>query len=200
MKPKTTQLVYTCLALVLFGYEASADDGAKVVDVKAGAMTLKVPATWKPVKVTSEFREAQFSVPGAKDDDESADLVVYHFGGPTGGIKANVDRWVGQFEETGRKVEMMRGQSQQGDYILAEISGTWNKPVGPPFAQKTVKTPGSRVIGIIVITGKDDARDYYFIKFSGPEALVKIQADALRSAIGVNLDSEKPFDLKNAEN
>ena len=71
---------------------------------------------------------------------------------------------------------------------------------GPPFAQKTVKTPGSRVIGIIVITGKDDARDYYFIKFSGPDALVKSQADALRSAIGVNLDSEKPFDLKSAEN
>ena len=74
---------------------------------------------------------------------------------------------------------MVCGQSQQRDYILAEISGTWNKPDGPPFAQKTVKTPESGVIGVIVITGKDDARDYYFIKFSGPAAVVKSQADAL---------------------
>ncbi len=174
MKQRIIQLVYACLVLFMFGFGASADDTAKLKDVTAGAITLKVPANWKPVEVTSKFRAAQFSVLGAKEKDESADLVVYHFGGPTGGIKSNVDRRISQFEEKGRKVELVRGQSQQGNYILADISGTWNKPDGPPFAQKTVKTPGSRVIGIIVTTGKGDSLDYYFIKFSGPDALEKV--------------------------
>ncbi len=198
MKSRISALV--CAWIVLVGYQAAADDKPEVKEVKAKSLTLKVPVTWQPVKLTSKFRAAQFSVPGKKGKDESADLVVYHFGGPTGGIKANVGRWIGQFEEKGRKVELVRGESQQGDYILADISGTWNKPDGPPFAQKKIKTPGSRVIGVIVITGKGDSRDYYFLKFSGPDALVKSQASALRSAIGVNLKSEKSFDLKDAEN
>jgi peptide-methionine (R)-S-oxide reductase len=163
--------------------------------VSVGAIRLKVPETWRQQRTTSKFRLAQFELPNARSEDENAELVVYYFGGPTGGIKANVDRWVGQFHEKGRKVTLTCGESDQGEYVLADISGTWKKPDGPPFARKTIDKPGSRVIGVILVVGAEDAKDYYFLKLSGPASLVKSQATVLRSAIGADPKSEKPYKM-----
>jgi peptide-methionine (R)-S-oxide reductase len=92
-------------------------------------------------------------------------------------------------------VEIFRGKSQQGEYVLADISGTWKMPDGPPFARKTVDKPGSRVIGVILVTNKGSAKDYYFFKLSGPDALVKNQAKALRASIGADITAERPYEM-----
>ena len=193
---RPTFLVISLLSVsILSGDETK----AQLKKVKAKDITLEVPASWKSIQLQSKFRAAQLSIPGKDDKAEKADLVVYHFGGPTGGVKANVGRWIGQFQEKGRAVQLVRGKSKQGDYILAEISGTWNKPDGPPFAQKTVEKPGSRVIGVILITENEGDKDYYFLKFSGPESLVKQQAAALRTSFAADAKSEEPFKLDDAK-
>lgn len=179
---------------------AVAEEKGEVTAVKAKAITLKVPKDWKSVATRSRFRAAQFSIPGEKPDDEAAELVVYHFGGPTGGIKANVDRWIGQFHEKGRTVKLSQGKSEQGEYVLANVAGTWKKPIGPPFARKTKDTPNSRVIGVILMPEVDGEKDYYFLKFGGPDALVAAQADELRTAMGASEKTEKPYKLEDAEN
>lgn len=179
----------------------SADDQAKkLVTVKARDIALHVPASWEKVKTSSKFRAAQFRIPNDNADAEPAELVVYYFGGPTGGIKANVERWIGQFHEENRKVDLVKNTWRDGAYILADVSGTWKKPDGPPFAQKTIDKPGSRVIGVVLLVEKEGSKDYYFLKLSGPDGLVKSQAPSLRTALGADVKAEKPFKLEDADN
>ena len=191
----TRSLVICLLCTASPAAYAEAPDTLKTV--KAKTLTLKVPASWEQVATTSEMRAAQFRIPGEAND---ADLTVFYFGGPTGGVKANVERWIGQFDEKDRKIEMTQGKCEAGRFIIVDAIGTWNKPDGPPFAQKKIATPNSRVVNAIIIEEKDGAKDYFFIKLSGPQSLVEKQTDALRTAIGVEKNSEKSFALKDAEN
>ena len=172
------------------------DSDSATQTVKARTLELTLPANWKSQKTTSSMRVAQFAIPAESDDGEDGQLVVFYFGGPTGGIQANVERWIGQFAEEDRKLEMFQGECSAGSYILVDTTGTWNKPDGPPFARKTIATPGSRVLNVIVIEEEDGERDYYFMKLSGKTELVSKQTDALRTAIGADPDTEKPFTLK----
>jgi gluconolactonase len=145
------------------------------------------------------MRLAQFEIPAEEPGSEPAELVIYYFGGATGGVKANIERWIGQFHEAGRKVQLRQGKSKLGEYFLADITGTWKKPIGPPFAQRTVDQPNSRVIGVVLIAQTDSGKDYYFLKLSGPDAVVKGQAQALREALAAQPDSEKPFPLDDVD-
>ena len=188
------------LACALAATASAQVEQAKLTTVAVRDIKLQIPESWKPVTATSRFRVAQFEIPGAKADAESAELVVYYFGGPTGGIQANVERWIGQFYEKDRKVKLVSGKCRDGSYVLADISGTWKKPDGPPVAQKTIDKPGSRVIGVVLGIAIEGKTDYYFIKLSGPDGLVKSQAGALRAALGVDAKLERPHELKDAEN
>jgi hypothetical protein len=170
-------------------------DESALESVRARTLDLKVPKSWAQKETTSSMRAAQFSIPGEKHD---ADLVVFYFGDPTGGVKANVDRWISQFQQDGLKLNMVQGKCTAGSYILVDCKGTWNKPDGPPFARKTIATPNSRVLNVIVIEEKNGKKDYYFLKLSGHEDVVGKQTKALRAAIGAEMKSEKDFDLKNA--
>jgi len=172
----------------------------KLTTITAGDIEIEVPETWKPAKTTSRLRLAQFEIPNTDADGENAELAVFYFGGSTGGIRANVERWIGQFYDQQRTVEIVNGKCREGRYVLADIAGTWKKPDGPPFAQKTIDKPGSRVIGVILMTTKGGKEDYYFLKLSGPDGLVKSQAVPLRRAIGVDDESEQSFELDDAEN
>ena len=183
-----------CLALPLIGL---ADEPAtELKTVKARTIELRVPAAWQEQQTTSSMRAAQLSIPG---DPEPAELVVFYFGGPTGGSKANIERWIGQFQKEGLELEMFQGKCTAGSYILVDCKGTWNKPDGPPFARKTIATPNSRVLNVIVIEEKDGEKDYYFLKLSGHQDLVGKQTTAIRAAIGADADSEKKFEMKDAQ-
>lgn len=184
-----------CICLFCTTHVAADEPTGDLQKVKARTIELSVPKTWKQVKTDSRMRAAQFSIPGEPAD---ADLVVFYFGGPTGGVKANVQRWIGQFQKDGLELNMYQGNCAAGSYILVDTKGTWNKPEGPPFARKTVATPNSRVLNVILIEDKDGKKDYYFLKLSGHQDVVGELADALRTAIGADADSEKEFDLKDA--
>ena len=76
--------------------------------------------------------------------------------------------------------------------MLADLSGTWNKPIGPPIAQQTDEMPNARVLSVILTT-KDQGN--YFLRLTGPEKTVSANADALRAAIGADAKSEKAYAL-----
>ena len=171
---------------------AVGEDSEELKKVTARNLELHVPKSWEFVKPTARFREAEFSIPAQTGD--GAELVVFQFGGPTGGIAANIKRWIGQFHENGRQVKLVHGECKDGRYILADISGTWKKPDGPMFAQKTVDKPNSRVINVIIVKGDVGSEDYYFLKLAGPDQLVAQQATALRAAFAAKTDSERPYE------
>jgi hypothetical protein len=193
----STVFRYVCiLVLAIAGIASAQERTGSLTSIQAGNITLQVPESWKSIATTSGTRLAQFEIPNPDGDQDGAELVVYYFGGPTGGTKANLERWIGQFEAAQRQVTLSRGTCRDGSYFLADLSGTWNKPDGPPVAQKTIATPNSRVMGVVLVTEKPEGNDYYFIKLTGPNGLVSSQSSALRTAVGADPDSEKPLRLE----
>ena len=78
-------------------------------------------------------------------------------------------------------MKLTSGKCPQGDYVLVDLRGTWNKPIGPTIQQKTVEMPDARVLSVI-LTIKDQGN--YFLRLTGPEKTVSANADALRRPSG----------------
>lgn len=177
------------LALALLVTPVAFADEAKTKDVDVKGIKLTVPDDWKAKMLPpGGFRAAQFEIPAVEGDKEAGELVVFHFGpNGGGGVKANIDRWVKQFEAEERKLKVYEGESKLGKYVLVDLNGTWNKPVGPPIAGKTVKAPGTRFLGVILHSENGD----YFVRLTGPEKTVKENAKAFRATFQADVDKEK---------
>lgn len=160
---------------------------AKTRDEQVGKIMLKVPASWDRQRPRSRFRLAQFGVPASGADKEAAELVAFSFPGGGGGVEANIQRWVGQFAPKGRVVTQYQGTSPQGEYVVVDLLGTYNKSVGPPIQRRSKAVPGSRVVNVYL---KAKAGNY-FLKFAGLESTVSANVEYLRRAFGANATSEK---------
>lgn len=188
------------LSLVLFfagtssirAEDASKEGGAKTIEVKASDLTLQVPTTWKQLQPANNLRLAQFEIPAPKANLEAAELVV---SGPFGGsADQNIQRWIGQFEPEGREAKMTQGDSSQGKYVLVDMTGKYNRPVGPPMLRKTETVEGHRVINVMLTVGAGRGGNY-FLKLTGPRETVAAAAEQLRAAFGASSSKESPYEL-----
>ena len=176
----TWNFVLSICLVALLVQDVNAEE-AKTKKVKLQDIQLEVPVSWKQQQPTSRLRAGQFQLPAVASDKDGAELVVYFFGGAGGGVNANLQRWIGQFAAQGRKVKITSGKSAQGPYYLAEVTGTYNKPIGPPIRQQTKATPGSRMVAVILmVKGKGN----YFLKLTGPDKTVAAATDPLREGFG----------------
>ncbi|MEY2409533.1 MAG: hypothetical protein QOF48_2203 [Verrucomicrobiota bacterium] len=145
---------------------------------KVGEFTFTRPAEWEWVESSSPMRKAQLKILG-DDKKSAAEIVFFHFGAGQGGdTKANIDRWLGQFEEPrpklNPKTEETTVAGRKINYVSAE--GTYME--GPPGGQKTPR-PGYALRGAIVES--DDGS--VFIKLSGPAALAQKSQAAFRKMV-----------------
>lgn len=164
----------------------------ETVDVKIADLDLKVPKSWKQSDAPRAMRLATFEIPAAEGDKEKGELAVSSFPGGGGGVDANISRWVGQFSAEGREAAVHQGKVGKNEYFLVNISGTFGKTSGPPFASKTTPTPGQRMIGVIL---NMEGKNVYFLKLTGPDATVAAQMDAVRASFGGMADSEKEYEF-----
>ena len=175
--------------------ERPADEAAKkaeTVEVKLKDLILNLPKDWAASDTVSSMRLATYDIPNVEGDKEKGELAISTFGGDGGGVSANLERWVGQFDAEGREVAIKKGMVGENAYHVADISGTYQKSVGPPILRKTTAAKGYRMLGMIVqVKGKG----VYFLKLTGPDATVKAQADALRTAIGAKSEGEEDYEL-----
>ncbi len=120
------------------------------------------------------MRKAQFSAPGKSDGN--AEVVFFYFGqGGAGGVKANVDRWMGQFQNPqNQKVK----SKKVGDTRVTYVRATGTFMSGRPFGPKTPKK-GYALLGAI-IEGKQGA---IFVKMTGPETAVKSNSDRMSAMV-----------------
>lgn len=136
------------------------------------------PAGWDWVESASPMRKAQLKV-NSEDKKTSAEVVFFHFGtGQGGDTKANVDRWLGQFQEPKEKLN-----PRTADVAIAgrkvtfvEADGTYMD--GPPLGQKTPRS-GYTLLGAIMESDEGNV----FIKFTGPAALAKTSHPAFRKMV-----------------
>lgn len=142
-------------------------------EVEITGYSFTAPDTWQSSKPSSNMRVAQFDAPG---EEKMAEVVFYHFGpGGAGGVKANVDRWMKQFEQAeGESVKtLIIGETE---VTYAQAYGTFLS--GTPFGPKTPK-PGFAMLAAIV-QGKEGA---IFIKMTGPKDAVDSNSAALKTMV-----------------
>ena len=89
MKMNATLRPLLLLSFLLGALQANA--------LEVAGYSFPAPADWKSSPPSSNMRKAQFSVPGKSG--KAGEVVFFYFGsGGAGGVKANVDRWMKQFE------------------------------------------------------------------------------------------------------
>jgi hypothetical protein len=150
---------------------------AETVDV--AGYSFSSPSNWISSVPTSKMRKAQFKVPGEKGKD--AEVAFFYFGGGgAGGVKANVDRWMSQFEDA-KGIEVKN--TTIGDTLVtyAQAHGTFLS--GRAFGPKTPK-PNYALLAAI-ISGKNGA---IFIKMTGPKETVEAQVSNIKKMVLNSLD------------
>jgi hypothetical protein len=185
--PKTILAASTLFAVACLPCLASAQD-EKTEAVKVKDLELVVPGDWERTKPTSTLRLAQFEIPAAKGDTVPTQLVVSSFPGGGGGVDPNLQRWLGEFDATGRKVELVEGMGTQGKYVLVDIAGPHK---GTAFARRDEPLEDGRLLGAIITTAD---KEIYFLKMVGQDATVKAATEGFRKAIGANPETEKKYE------
>ncbi|MCA9047374.1 MAG: hypothetical protein KDA89_01515 [Planctomycetaceae bacterium] len=169
-----------------------ADDAAKTSEVRLKDLVLQLPNTWKTAPSAGNMRLATYTTPVADGDSEPGEFTVFSFAGGGGGVADNLSRWVGQFSSDGRTSKITKGMAGETEYYVADISGTFNKPVGPPILRKTEAAPGFRMLAAIVVL---EGKGVYYLKLSGPDATIKAQAEAFRASFGGDSKTETDFEI-----
>lgn len=154
--------------------EAAVADTISIFDTAK----LEIPDGWQRAKPQSGIIEHEFSVKSGKADDApQARVTMMAAGGP---VKANIDRWKGQF--TGGDAAAQKTEEKKvGKWTvhIADLSGTFAESMGGggPFAPgKVVQREGYAMTGVIL---EDAEGRKYFIKVTGPMDVVKANRPAV---------------------
>lgn len=180
-----------CVTAAVDDQKAAPAEAAKPMVLKLKTLTLTVPATWKESDIQSRMRLTTLDIPEAKSGAGKGELAIFNFKGGGGGLKQNIDRWIGQFSADGRESKVVKGMAGEEEYYLLELSGTYKKSIGPPMLQQTESVPGYRMLGAIVNVGPE----VYYLKLTGPDATIKAAAKDFRKSFGGKMDSEKAVEL-----
>jgi hypothetical protein len=118
------------------------------------------PARWKdgPLK---QMRTATYMIPAAAGDSEEAECAVFMNIG--GGVQANIDRWVGQFEKTDGAPSQKRDMINGMIVTTVDVSGTF-KGGGAMMGQSSGPKSSYRLLGAIA---QGPEGEIYF-KLTGP--------------------------------
>jgi hypothetical protein len=122
----------------------------------------KAPARWQLVPNASTMRLATYRIPRAPGDAADGELSVTQAGGSAA---ANVERWIGQFQQTPQKPARQTTRKVGAlDVIVIEVQGTFSGGMGGDRKAQ----PGWALLGAIVSTPGLP----HFFKLTGPAKTV----------------------------
>ena len=145
-----------------------------------GGITVPLPAGWRVATPSSSMRVAEYELPGAGG---AATLAVFHFGpGQGGSVQANIDRWIGQFQQADgsdsrTKARLWNEEVGGMKASMVDLSGIYS--VGPMAGGSGEPLEGYRMVGAIV----EAANGPFFFKLTGPEQTVAQWEDSFSSYI-----------------
>src|ERR1700682_5318072 len=95
---------------------------------------------------------------------EGGECGVYYFGpGQGGSVQANLDRWIGQFQQPEGKPKIQNKTVHGLKVTTVDVAGGYTG-MGGPNAPASGPKPGYRLLGAIVETSQGSI----FFKFTGP--------------------------------
>ena len=130
------------------------------------------PANWKS-EAERPMRLATYTIPPAAGDQDSGECGVYYFGAGQGGsVEANLDRWIGQFQQpegkSSKDAAKIDKRTVHGLKVtVVDVAGAYTGMGGPRAPQGAPK-PGYRLLGAIV----EGSQGSIFFKFTGPAKTV----------------------------
>lgn len=159
--------------------EETAKSGKKL-ELSEGRVTLAAPAGWESKQPATRIVQYEFVVPAVDGDDRPGRVTIM---GAGGSVKANVDRWIGQFSQPDGKATRERTTIEElqvagTPVTLVDITGTFRDFRGPFAPAK--QYPESRMLGAIIST---DGLGQYFVKFAGPKKTVAENEKAFRTML-----------------
>jgi hypothetical protein len=168
--------LFTLAAAIAVASVCAHPCGAEDADAKQtvsvfGEKKLNVPQEWQRTKPQSSIVEHEFIVKSGEGDDAPVARVTMMAAG--GDVKANIDRWKGQF--SGGEAALQKSEEKKiGQWTahIVDLSGNFKETMGGgPFSGgKVVDRPNYAMTGLILV--HPEGRKY-FIKMTGPAELVK---------------------------
>jgi len=140
--------------------------------LQSAGLKYSAPADWIPETPASSMRRAQYRLPRAAGDAEDAELAVFFFAGSGGGVAANIDRWIGQFQKPdgGPAADVARTSHRLSHGIpltIVDVAGTYVAGMGSMIADSKPKT-GFRMLAAVA----ESAGGPWFFKLIGPAKTV----------------------------
>jgi hypothetical protein len=163
-------LKFLAFSLLLTGVVRAADP----VEFTVGAFTFDRPEGWGWIVPSSPMRKAQLAVPSTTGG-EAGEVTFFHFGpGQGGGVKQNVDRWLGQFQNP--TADSRAEKVGNTNVTFVEAAGTFfsGMPGGP-----TTPKEGYGLRGAILESPQGDV----YVKLTGPEPLVTAASEAFEKMV-----------------
>lgn len=132
-------------------------------------VTWTPPSRWE-AKPASGMRAATYITPAAKGDSEGAECAVFTNIG--GGVQANIDRWIGQFEQADGSSSAAKAKQKKETIngfavTTVDLTGTFAGG-GMAMGQPSTKKPNYRLLGAIV----EGPNGEVFFKLTGPAKTV----------------------------
>lgn len=166
-------LTATVLALISLTSAIRAEDGK--LDV--AGLSFKFSAPWAAVESTGMFRAGTLAAK-IEGVDKPVEAVFYYFEGPGGGggVEANVQRWLGQFQGS---PESKREEIDAGGKKITLITATGTYNDGPPMGAKTPKADYTLLAAIV-----PTADSNIFIKLTGPKDAIAKLSEGFKKLAG----------------
>lgn len=151
--------------------------------VQLEGFSFQPPTSWKAEAPSSGMRMAQYRIDPAPGDSESGECALFHFPGSGGPVQANIDRWIGQFQQpdgsnSADHASVQKFSSEGLNVSYVEVAGTYTggmTGMGAPSEPK----PGYRMVAGVVET----AQGPWFMKCTGPSATMEATAPGLKALL-----------------
>lgn len=125
-------------------------------------ITWTPPARWE-AKPASGMRAATYIVPPAKGDTDGGECAVFN-NNIGGGVQANIDRWIGQFDQADAAKAKQKKETINGFAVTTvDLTGTFAGG-GMAMGQPATKKANYRLLGAIV----EGPSGEVFFKLTGP--------------------------------
>jgi hypothetical protein len=157
--------------------QAAAAKEGETLKLADGRILVTKPVSWRTVKPKFNIIQYEFQAP--LDAKETARITV---SSATGGVEANVKRWISQFEGlTESDVDVVKKEIDKTTVHLVELDGTYKDSMGGPAAGGPVKKLENYAMLSAILELQDGST--VFIKMTGPKQVVAEEKKAFMAMI-----------------
>jgi len=181
-----------CAALALGACSSGGGDGAGgdaaasvplAERVTLEGFSFQPPTRWKAEEPSSGMRLAQYRIDPAPGDSAAGECALFHFPGTGGSVQANIDRWIGQFQQPDGSssadhatIEKLPHDSLSITYV--DISGNYTGGSGGMGAPSAPQEGYRMVAGVVEMP-----QGPWFMKCVGPSSTMDVAAPGLKALL-----------------